>query len=167
MIATMILPEFDAEMASTRKVLAMLPDAHFDWQARPGMHSIGWVVSHLVEIPSWVPGTMEQTLWDLNPPDGEMYVTPTMTHRAQALEAFDRNVAEARQAIERASDADFQELFTLANAGHALFSMPRIGVVRVWVINHTIHHRAILVTYLRLLGLAVPGMYGPGDDGAE
>jgi DinB family len=32
------------------------------------------------------------------------------------------------------------------------------------LMNHLIHHRGQLTVYLRLLGVPVPGMYGPSAD---
>jgi uncharacterized damage-inducible protein DinB len=42
--------------------------------------------------------------------------------------------------------------------------MPRATVIRSFVLNHLIHHRAILCVYLRLNNIPVPGMYGPSGD---
>jgi uncharacterized damage-inducible protein DinB len=42
--------------------------------------------------------------------------------------------------------------------------MPRLEFLRRRVINHAIHHRGQLTVYLRLLDVAVPGMYGPSAD---
>jgi hypothetical protein len=36
------LPEFDREMANTRKVLERLPDDRLDWKPHPKSHTIGW-----------------------------------------------------------------------------------------------------------------------------
>jgi uncharacterized damage-inducible protein DinB len=42
--------------------------------------------------------------------------------------------------------------------------MPRSAVVRSFLMNHIIHHRAILSVYLRLNDIPVPGLYGPSGD---
>ena len=55
----------------------------------------------------------------------------------------------------------------LLNNGKPMMSMPRIAVIRGFVMNHTIHHRAQLGVYLRLNDIAVPSIYGPSaDEGA-
>jgi uncharacterized damage-inducible protein DinB len=46
----------------------------------------------------------------------------------------------------------------------SLFTMPRAAMIRGFVLNHLIHHRAILCVYLRLNDVPVPGMYGPSGD---
>jgi hypothetical protein len=56
--AESILPEFDREMANTRKVLERVPDDKLDWQAHPKSHTIGWNANHLAEILGWVEGVL-------------------------------------------------------------------------------------------------------------
>ncbi|MEZ6080557.1 MAG: hypothetical protein R3C56_34260 [Pirellulaceae bacterium] len=49
-------------------------------------------------------------------------------------------------------------------SGNTMFTMPKIAVLRTWVINHIIHHRAHLCVYLRVNDIPVPGLYGPSAD---
>jgi uncharacterized damage-inducible protein DinB len=42
--------------------------------------------------------------------------------------------------------------------------MPRISVLRTFVMNHAIHHRGQLTVYLRLNDVPVPAIYGPTAD---
>jgi uncharacterized damage-inducible protein DinB len=163
-IAQSILPEFDQEMASTRKVLERIPEDKLEWKAHPKSNSIGWVSSHLAEIPGWVEGTLSQDSWDINPPGGEPYRTPKLASRKQVLDAFDAGVASARKAIAATKDEAFLKQWSLLSGGAPIVTMPRIAVVRSFILNHTIHHRAILCVYLRLNDVPVPGMYGPSGD---
>ncbi|MEQ8788835.1 MAG: DinB family protein [Pirellulaceae bacterium] len=162
--AELLLPEFDHEMANTRKVLERAPDDKLDWRAHPKSNTIGWNANHLAEIPGWVAGTLSQASWDLAPTDGEPYKSPALASVRQILELFDQNVVSAREALSSASDAAMQECWSLLRGGEALMTMPRSAVKRGFVLNHTIHHRAILCVYLRLNDIAVPGMYGPSAD---
>lgn len=164
MIAESILPEFEHEMAGTRKVLERVPDDKLDWKAHPKSNSIGWVAAHLAEIPGWVEGTLKQDSWDINPEGGEPYKTPAISSRQEALDMFDKNVADAREAIASTSDADYMKEWSLLSAGQPMITMPRIGVIRSFVLNHAIHHRAHLCVYLRLNDIPVPGLYGPSAD---
>jgi uncharacterized damage-inducible protein DinB len=159
-----ILPEFDQEMANTRKTLERIPDDKLDWKAHPKSHTIGWVGAHLAEIPGWVQVTLQNETWDLNPVGGEPYQTPTATSRQQLLEIFDKNVAAAREALASTPDEAFMKEWSLLSQGQTILTMPRTAVVRSLVINHTIHHRAALCVYLRLNDIPVPGMYGPSGD---
>ena len=160
-----LLPEFDQEMASTRLVLDRLPEDKLDWKAHPKSNTIGWNANHLAEIPGWVAGTINETSWDISPPGGEAYQAPALASKQAILEVFDKNVAEGRAAIaDLKDDAEMAKPWSLLSGGQVIFTMPRATVIRSFVLNHLVHHRAILCVYLRLNGLAVPGMYGPSGD---
>ena len=55
-------------------------------------------------------------------------------------------------------------MWTLTRGGKAIFSMPRVSVLRGFVLSHIIHHRGQLSVYLRLLDVPVPSIYGPSAD---
>jgi uncharacterized damage-inducible protein DinB len=163
-IAELLLPEFDQEMASTRKVLERIPNDKLDWKPTPKSQSIGWVGSHLVEIPGWVEGTLTSDSWETHPEGGEPYRTPVLASREEMLAKFDAALPAARAALEKATDEDFFQSWSLLSQGKALFTMPRYTVVRSFILNHTVHHRAFLLSNLRLNGVPIPGMYGPSGD---
>ena len=62
------------------------------------------------------------------------------------------------------SDADLMVVWTLKSGGNVLLSMPRIAVLRSFMMNHIVHHRAQLGVYLRLNNVPIPGSYGPSYD---
>ena len=162
--AETILPEFDREMANARKLLERVPENKLDWQAHPNSHTIGWNVNHLAEIPSWVEGMLTAPSWDFAPIGREPYQSPKLTSRQEILDLFDRNVAAARKAIAAVKDDQMTQPWSLLKAGTPIFTMPRATVIRSFILNHLIHHRAILCVYLRLNNIPVPGMYGPSGD---
>ena len=162
--AETVLPEFDQEMANTRKVLERIPDDKLDWQPHPKSHTFGWNANHLANLPDWIVHTLTKPSLDIAPVGGEPYKMPTLASRAEILEIFDRNVTAAREAIMAATDQDMGSMWTLSRAGKPILTMPRSAVVRSLVLNHIIHHRAILCVYLRLNDIPVPGMYGPSGD---
>jgi uncharacterized damage-inducible protein DinB len=158
------LPEFDHEMANTRKVLERVPEDKFDWKPHPKSNTIGWNANHLAEIPGWVEGMLTKPSWDFAPAEGEPYQSPNAKSRKELLGEFDRNVAAARKAIAAVKDEEIMQPWSLLQTGKTLFTMPRAAVIRGFVLNHLIHHRAILCVYLRLNDIPVPGMYGPSGD---
>jgi uncharacterized damage-inducible protein DinB len=166
-IAESILPEFDMEMAGTRKTLERVPDDKLDWKAHPKSNTIGWVASHLAEIVGWVDGTLTQETWDINPEGGEPYRTVVLDKRQEILDLFDANVAAARKQIVATSDEEFARSWSLLSGGEKLITMPKLGVIRTWVLNHTIHHRGHLCVYLRLNDIPIPALYGPSGDEQE
>jgi uncharacterized damage-inducible protein DinB len=162
--AEMILPEFDREMANTRKVLERVPEDRLDWQAHAKSHTIGWNANHLAEILGWVEGILTAPSWDIAPIGGELYQSSKLTSRQEILDVFDRNVAVARKAIAAVKDDQLTQPWSLLKAGTPLITMPRGMMIRRFVLNHLIHHRAILYVYLRLNDIPVPGMYDPSGE---
>ncbi len=158
------LPEFEQEMPNTRKVLERVPEDKLDWQAHPRSRTIGWNANHLAELPGWAVVTLKASSWDMAPPGQEPYRSPSLTKRREILDLFDRNVAEARAALAAANDEEFARPWALLRAGETLLTMPKATVIRSLILNHIIHHRAILCVYLRLNDIPVPGMYGPSGD---
>ncbi|QDU25980.1 DinB family protein [Anatilimnocola aggregata] len=162
--AAMILPEFDEEMANTRKVLERVPDEKFDWRCHPKSNTMGWNANHLAEIPGWVEGTLTQPFWDAEPENGPKYAMPQCQNTKEVLELFDKNVAEGHAAIAAVKDEDTEFVWSLKVKGTPIITMPRKQVIRAFILSHTIHHRAHLCVYLRLNDIPVPGMYGPSAD---
>ena len=162
-IGQMLLPEFDQEMAGTRKVLERVPDDKLEWKAHPKSNTIGWVATHLANIPSWTGYTLTQDSLDINP-GGKPFIAPPAKSVREILDRFDKNVATARQQIAAAEDAEFSRPWTLINNGTKVFTLPKGAVLRSFVLNHIIHHRAHLCVYLRLNDIPVPGLYGPSAD---
>jgi uncharacterized damage-inducible protein DinB len=163
-IGQSMLPEFDQEMAGTRKVLERVPDEKFGWKAHEKSNTMGWVATHLANIPSWTGFTLHSDSLDINPPGGASMKTAVAASRQEVLELFDKNVAQARQDLSAADDAAFAQPWTLLNQGAVVFTMPKAAVLRSFVLNHIIHHRAHLCVYLRLNDIPVPGLYGPSAD---
>lgn len=159
-----LLPEFDMEMASTRKTLERVPAEKFDWKPHEKSMTMGGLATHLSNIPSWTNYSIDQDSLDLAPGGVPLPGATPVTSTAELLKTFDDNVAKARTSIAGASDADLFKPWALQRAGNTLLTLPKIGVLRGFVISHLIHHRAQLGVYLRLNDIPVPSIYGPSAD---
>jgi len=157
-IADSLLPEFDQEMAATRRVIERVPDGNPDWKPHPKSFS----VAHLAQLLAWMPGWIGHTLTtaerDLAGGDGY-----SIQRTDALLKMFDDNVKSSRAAIAAAADADFDVPWSLKMKGNVLFTLPR-GVVVRQHISHLSHHRGQMTVYLRLLDVPVPSIYGPTAD---
>lgn len=60
-----LLPEFDREMANTRKVLERIPENKLDWKAHERSNTIGWVGMHLADLPGWAVLMMNHESFDI------------------------------------------------------------------------------------------------------
>ncbi|MEX2261516.1 MAG: DinB family protein [Bryobacteraceae bacterium] len=159
-----LLPEFDHEMANTRKTLERIPDGQLAWKPHEKSMAMGDLATHLAQIPAWTVFTIKQDNFDTAPEGAERPRLSPANSRAEALALFDKNLAEARDALAGAADDHLLKPWSLLAGGKTLFTLPRIAIIRSWVMNHSIHHRAQLGVYLRLNDVPVPAIYGPSAD---
>ena len=159
-----LLPEFDHEMATTRKCLERLPDDKWTFKPHQKSMDLGSLASHLAAILFWVPPTVTEDEFDMNPKEGEPYKSPRYADRAETLAAYDENLAAARAALAGVSDGAMMADWSLKSGGEVAFTMPRIAVLRSFILSHNVHHRAQLGVYLRMNDVPVPAIYGPSAD---
>ena len=159
-----LLPEFDQEMANTRKTLERVPDDKQSWKPHPKSGAMGWLANHIATMVGWTVDAIEKDSFDIAPAGGPPMAPPATPTNQELLDVFDKSVARARAAIAGASDSVLMGNWSLLAGGKTLFTMPRIGVIRSFVMNHVIHHRAQLGLYLRLNDIPVPSIYGPSAD---
>ncbi|HJR63073.1 MAG TPA: DinB family protein [Gemmatimonadaceae bacterium] len=157
-IAQSILPEFEQEMATTRRMLDRVPSEKGEWKPHTKSFALGHLAQLLAWMPGWVTTTLRSTELDLAGAGGYSFEkTETL------LDLFDKNVREAREALGSTTDSDMQVPWSLKRGGQVLFTLPRAVVVRQHI-NHLIHHRGQLSVYLRLIDVPVPSIYGPTAD---
>lgn len=159
-----LLPEYDAEMKTTRRLLERVPMDDPQWKPHEKSMTLGYLAFLVASLPGWTHHTLERTELDIQPPPGKSWDSDMPTTREALLERFDHDVAEGRRVLEAASEEDFQVPWTLKMGDRELMTQPRWMVYRQSVMNHLVHHRAQLGVYLRLLGVPVPSMYGPTAD---
>ena len=157
-----LLPEFDREMGLTRRVLERVPDGQFGWRPHDQSMTLGRLAEHLAELPHWLTQTMAEAGVDYATDRPAGYRSPET--RSAVLALFDKNAAEARSALTGRTDAELLAPWTLRHQGKEVFTMPKVSVVRSFVINHIVHHRGQLTVYLRMQGLTLPSIYGPSAD---
>lgn len=158
-MADALLPEFDHEMATTRKLLERVPDDRFDWKPHGKSSSLGQLAQHVATLPMWG-SFLKEAEFDLA---GE-FNPPMPASRADLLTTFDKEAARARAQIAGMSDAELMAPWALKRGKETLFTMPKASVWRTFFMNHVIHHRGQLSVYLRLNEVPVPSIYGPSAD---
>jgi uncharacterized damage-inducible protein DinB len=159
-----LLPEYDHEMATTRRLLERVPEADLGWKPHDRSFSMGELAGHIANLPNWCVTTMATQVFDLADLGTIRLAAPAST--SELLARFDTSAAAARASIAAASDPEFLAPWTLKKDGHELFTMPRLASVRSFVMNHIIHHRGQLSVYLRLRNVPLPSIYGPTADEA-
>jgi len=159
-----ILPEFDHEVANTRKVLERVPEGKPDYKPHEKSMPMGRLAGHTAELPGWAKETILRDSIEVGPGAPQQHAPLVMASRKQLLEEFDKRAAAGRAAIAGASDEEMMKPWSLIANGKTIFTLPKIAVLRGFVMNHMIHHRAQLGVYLRLNDVPVPSIYGPSAD---
>ena len=162
-IVDALLPEFDHEMATTRKLLERVPEQKFEWKPHAKSMTLGGLATHVANIVWWGEITLDR-------PEIDLEETPQATpagSRAELLTTFDRNVAATRALLAGKSDAELMAPWSLKQGRQTFFTMPKAVVWRSFVMNHLVHHRAQLGVYLRMNDVPLPAMYGPSADEAS
>ncbi|HEY7117208.1 MAG TPA: DinB family protein, partial [Tepidisphaeraceae bacterium] len=89
------------------------------------------------------------------------------TGLADVLQTFDKNAAAVKEAFAKMDDGALTRPWTLRHGPQVLHTQPRVAILRIWCLNHMIHHRAQLCVLLRLLGRPVPAVYFNSADEPE
>lgn len=160
-LSQVILAEFENEAGSTRKILERVPGDKLSWKPHEKSMTLGRLAGHIAELPAWIVSTVELDSLTVEPGDYKAFAADS---QPELLATFDQYVCEARKSIQTVTDDDLQKVWTLVIQGRQVFSMPRHAVLQSFLLSHMIHHRGQLSVYLRLLDVAVPGMYGPSAD---
>jgi uncharacterized damage-inducible protein DinB len=157
-----LLPEFDHEMGTTRRLLERTPQAELAWKPHEKSFSLGQLAGHIANIPHWVDAILQNTVFDVaTAGDTRPKAPPSI---ADLLTQFDKTVATARAELAKTGDAEMLAPWTFKNAGQVVFTMPRAAAIRSFIMNHMIHHRGQLTVYLRLKNVPLPSVYGPTAD---
>ena len=156
-----LLAEIGHEYGNTRKLLERVPFEQYNWKPHEKSTSLGKLATHIAAIPQLATSTLTTDELDLT---NGAYPPETFTSTAEMVEAFNRHAAKAKEALANTTDEDFAKPYSLIKNGQVLFTLPKAGILRSFAISHIIHHRAQLQVYLRMLGVPVPGFYGPSAD---
>ena len=157
-IGSTLLPEFDQEMTTTRRLLERVPSDKATWKPHAKSFPLGHLAQLVARMPGWIANTLRETSLDLATVRGYSF-EPTEA----LLKEFDANVRDAREALSASKDANGTAQWSLKHGDRVLWAAPRDTVVRNHM-NHLIHHRGQLTVYLRLNDVPLPPLYGPTAD---
>jgi uncharacterized damage-inducible protein DinB len=159
MLTEQLLAELNEEAASTRRVLERVPAESLSWKPHPKSMSLGQLGLHIAGLPRGIAELLKEPVRELpNVPLSEA------ESPEQLLLVLEESLGVARDALEQWGDEGLDAEWRLTGGGHTILSRPRGKVARTLMFNHWYHHRGQLTVYLRLLGVPVPGVYGPSAD---
>jgi uncharacterized damage-inducible protein DinB len=151
-----LLHEFTEEFKITRQFLTIVPD-NFDYKPTEKNMSMGRLATHVAEIPSWLSMAIQSDELDFAK-GGKPNVC---NNSAELLQLFDKCTKEALLIFENTDMETLDNNWTLRNGETIIFTISKYEVIRTWVLNHLVHHRAQLGLYLRMNNIALPSTYGP------
>ena len=158
-IAQPILAELEQEAEATRRLLDVLPEDKLTWRPHPKAMSLGQLALHIAGTPG---GVAEGTLHDEVPaPD---FIHPEPQTKAEILTAFTEGIAKAKEILSTTSDERALAEWKIVDGDTVLMAMPRVSFWRSVMLNHVYHHRGQLSTYLRILDVPLPSVYGGSAD---
>ncbi len=160
-IAAALLGELENEAKVTRTCIERVPADKFDWKPHEKSMTMGHLASHCGEMFGWTKETLKSDVLDFATMDYKPFEPKSSE---ELLAFFDDHVAKAKAILAETSDETFSQDWTMRNGDQVYFTMPKVAVMRTFVMNHIIHHRGQLSVYLRLNDIPVPSIYGPSAD---
>jgi uncharacterized damage-inducible protein DinB len=158
-LAESMLAEFTQEIAATKKCLERVPADKFDWKPHPKSMSAGQLALHIATAPGAIVQLAAKDVAEVS-----RTPLPQPSTVDEILKAFDQSVAKVKETLPGFDDARMSADWKLSVEGKVILSVPRAGMLRTILLNHLYHHRGQLTVYLRMLGAAVPSVYGPSAD---
>ena len=162
-LTELLAAELEREAGRSRRALQEMPEDKKDFKPHEKSMAFGYLSELVATMPSWIALGINRDELDLNPPGGSQVQRPTLNTRADYLAAHEKAVAEAKGALESATEDHLMKPWRLLVAGKVVSETPRHEMLRD-AINHLAHHRGQMTVYLRLLGAKVPAIYGPSAD---
>ncbi len=160
-IAEVLLLDFDTEISGARRTLERIPENNPQWKPHEKSMPIGRLALHVARLPQFCSRILTTSELDMGKEKRPELVFQSTAHLLQEL---DQSAAEAKDRLAASTDEDLRKNWQLAFNGKVFVDQPRMILYRTMFLNHMIHHRAQLGVYLRLLDIAVPGLYGPSAD---
>ena len=157
------LTELESEAAKSRRVLEQVPAGKRDWKPHERSMALGYLSELVANIFSWVGMAISMDELDIAPKDGPKHKPAPLNTSAELIAALDKAVAQAREALQKTTDAHLATPWRLLAGGNLAMEQPRLHVIRDTFL-HSAHHRGQMTVYLRLLGSKVPSVYGPTAD---
>lgn len=160
-IAEVLALDFDPEISNTRRTLERIPEHDPQWKPQDKSMPIGRLALHAARLPQFC--TRMLTSRELNFAT-EKFPDLIFESTAHLLSELEHTAREAKEHLIASSDDHLRQNWKLAFGDKVIVDAPRMVLYRTMFLNHLVHHRAQLGVYLRLLGISVPGLYGPSAD---
>lgn len=156
-----MVAELRQEAMTTKRLLERVPEERLTWRPHAKSMTLGQLALHVARIPGDLSGLAQLDEFDASLANFE---PASPASRAEILDAFDASVSTAMEYLGGLTAEASMANWRLTLRGKELFTTPRTGMIRSFLLNHWYHHRGQLTVYLRLLDIAVPVVYGRSAD---
>ncbi len=155
-IADFLIADFENEMQTTERVLMAVPTDRLDYRPDAKSKTGLGLVRHIALEDAWLLNSIADGAFTPPPDDsdacGIMNPTDAVAHYRQVMPAALNRVRGL------SGEQLTKELDLLGLMQTSALNLLAMGV------KHSVHHRGQLSSYLRPMGGAVPGIYGPSAD---
>ncbi|HWL40325.1 MAG TPA: DinB family protein [Gemmatimonadaceae bacterium] len=157
---TLLYPDLEGELKTTRRVLERVPDGNNEWRPHEKSMTLGGLATHLAHLPGF--GIAMLTSDEFDPMKRPPSAKPANTE--ERLKLFGEVSEKLRELLSELTWDQTKVVWRIKSGDRVFMEGPRGVMLRSALITHMAHHRAQLGVYLRLLGVAIPGSYGPSAD---
>jgi uncharacterized damage-inducible protein DinB len=154
------LEQLEQEAITTRKMLSRVPVDKFDWKPHEKSMELKRLATHVAELPTWIPMTLDTDELDFSKSD---YKPFQIKNTDELMNYFEECLTKGREALKSGNEKNLDKPWTLRNGEQIYSTSPKRDVIRM-SLSQIIHHRAQLGVFLRLLNIPIPGSYGPSAD---
>lgn len=105
-LGRLYLKELEAEAPASRKCLERVPESLYEYKPHEKSMKMGHLVLTVAGIPAWIAHVIEKG--DI---DFATFKMGRPTKTLEMLKFFDNNLAAAKRAVEKVSDADLEKPF--------------------------------------------------------
>ncbi|MCY7420563.1 MAG: DinB family protein [Chitinophagaceae bacterium] len=159
-IIPLLLKEFEQEATITQKMLERVPDDQFSYKPHEKSMNMMQLTTHIAELSGWIAMGMTTSGLDFAQIP---YEPKIVSSTKELLELFKNSVQAGKAALEKATEEELLPSWTLRHGETIFMTLSKYELIR-HSLSQTIHHRAQLGVYLRLLNIALPKTYGPSAD---
>jgi uncharacterized damage-inducible protein DinB len=158
--AELLYGDFAAEHAVTRRFLERYPDGKGDWRPHERSRTLAHLATHVADIVNRGTAVITTDGMEIG---ARRPLTPVDSSR-ELLALFEEGAQRFSAALATTDLDHLAQPWAIHREGRTLMEYPRRLMIRQIMMSHLVHHRAQLGVYYRLLGIPVPGSYGPSAD---
>jgi uncharacterized damage-inducible protein DinB len=155
-IANFLLNDFAHEVQTTARVLGAVPADRLNYRPDEKSKTALALVRHIVLEDEWFLNSIAAGAFTPPPDDSDAcgILTP-----ADGVARYQERIPAALERVRGLSPEQLTRVIDL----FGIMQLPAVGFIGMGM-KHSVHHRGQLSTYLRAMGGAVPGIYGPSAD---